>query len=636
MSKQVKRLYEFGPFRIDTENRLLSRDGKPIPLKPKVVSTLLLLIENHDRVIEKDELINALWPDSFVEEGNLTQNIYVLRKALTNAENDESYIETIPRRGYRFVGPVRESTSETNADLTATDGEVLPIRQPETAKPARVGLSKRWIWISSLLAVALLALGGYLWISNQRKRAAANPAIKSLAVLPFKPLNSEAADEYMGQGMADALITKLSNSRRISVRPTSVVLRYSALGQDPLAAGRELGVDVVLDGKIQRAGDRVRVTVQLLRVADGASLWAEQYDETFTNIFAVQDSISAQAAHSLMPQLSGSERALMLQHYTRNAAAYEAYLQGRYYWNKRTAAGFKKAMDYFQQAIQIDQNYALAYAGLADCYIRLNEFGVPMAQEAVPRGRAAVMKALQIDDALAEAHATLAFIKFRHDWDFAGADQEFKRSLELDANYSEAHQWYAFFLLAVSKTNEADTEMKRAQELDPLSLGFNSNLALYLFFRHQFDQSIQQCLKTLEMEPNFILTRFTLGLNYEQKGMNQEAIAEFKKARDLSPNDAATLASALGHALAKGGQVKDARALLRDLEERAKKNYVPPYSLAVLYAGLGENARALESLEVGFQDRSLRPVWLKYDSRLDGLRQDGKFAGLVQRIGLTP
>ena len=377
------------------------------------------------------------------------------------------------------------------------------------------------------------------------------------------------------------------------------------------------------------------MTVQLLRVADGASLWAEKFDEKLTDIFAVQDSISDQAARSLTLQLTGTERELMRKHYTENAEAYQAYLQGRYFWNRRNAEGFKKAVDFFQRAIQIDPDYAPAYAGLADCYMRLNESGVPMAQESVPRARAAVLKALEIDDTLAEAHATLGFIKFRHDWDFAAAEEEFKRSINLDANYSEAHQWYAFYLLAVGRADEAEAEMKRAQELDPLSVNLTANSALFLFFKHEFDRSVQRCLKTLEMEPNYNLARVTLGLNYEQKGLNEAAITEFKKAREVAPNDAGTLA-ALAHALAKSGRANEARALLRTLEGRSKESYVPPYNIAIVYAGLGEKTKALEWLGRALQDRSLRPVWLKTDPRLNELRQSGELSGLVRQVGLTP
>ena len=656
MSQHARRLYEFGPFRIDTTNRLLLRAGKPVALKPKVVDTLLVLIENSGRVVEKDELIQRLWPDSFVEEGNLTQNIYEIRKALDSGAGSEPHIETIPRRGYRFAVPVKELPFEEGAALAVGRDETVSVsedgqgasQRSENEKPeksfavpaiapqdSRARLSRAWVLIGSVLLVGVLAWISYYLFSAYRTPAATNIEIKSLAILPFKSLSTDTADESMGQGMADALITKLSNSRGITVRPTSAVLRYGAPGKDPLTAGRELAVDAVLDGKVQQVGDRVRVTVQMLRVADGGTLWAEKFDAKFTDIFAVQDSISDQAARSLTVRLTGNERELMRKHYTENAEAYQSYLQGRYFWNKRSVGGFKTAVQFFQQAIKMDPNYALAYAGLADCYIRLNEAGVPMAQESVPRAKAAVLKALEIDDALAEAHATLGFIKFRHDWDFAGAEQEFRHSLQLDANYSESHQWHAFYLLAVGRRNEADAEMARAQTLDPLSISFNSNLGLYLFFTRQFDQSVQQCRKTLEMDPNSFLSRLALGLSYEQRGMNKEAISEFQKAQELSSNDAGTIA-ALGHVLAKDGGVKDARELLRELENAAKETYVPPYGIAVLHAGLGEKAETLEWLERAFQDRSLRPVWLKFDPRLDFLRQDPELAELVRRVGLAP
>jgi len=621
MSQQATDLYEFGPFQIDSQNRLLFRDGQPVPLKPKVIETLLLLVENSGRVLEKDELIEKLWPDTFVDEANLTQNIYVLRKALTTAADSTSYIETIPRRGYRFTGDVRKISAGT----TVVEAET------GTTRTTRTG--SRWMWVAvGVAVVAILGALGFRLLASRSRAPVSSSSVKSLAVLPFRPLTAGSEDDYIGQGMADALITKLSNTQRLNVRPTSAVLRYNNANVDPIAAGRALDVEAVLDGKVQRVGDRVRVTVQLLRVADGASLWADQYDEDFTGIFALQDSISAQAARSLTLQLTGNEAALMRKHYTQNARAYESYLQGRYFWNKRNTAGFRKAIEYFEQALAVDSNYALAYAGLADSYIRLNESGAPMNEEAVPKAKAAIMKALAIDDSLGEAHATLGFIKFRHDWDFAGADSEFKRAVELNPNYSEAHQWYAFYFLAVGKTNEADAEIKRGQELDPLSVSFNSNLAIYLFFRHDFERSLTQARKTLEMEPDFSQARSTLGLSYEQKGSNKEAIAELTRAQQASGDVA--MACWLGHALAQDGQTKEARRILSAIEEHAKKNYVPPYNLAVLHAGLGERQQAMDSLEKGFADRSLRPVWVKLDPRLDGLRQDERFLQLIQRMGL--
>jgi len=616
MSQQATNLYEFGPFRIDTRNRLLFRNDEPIPLKPKVVDTLLLLIENSGQVLEKDELIQKLWPDTFVEEANLTQNIYVLRKALNSGDHSENYIETIPRRGYRFTGHVKKLTSE------------------ETAGVTRPRSSRQWIWIPALLLIGISGAIVFRFATGRLKPAIPNNSIRTLAVLPFRSLSGNSGDDYIGQGMADALITKLSNTQQISVRPTSAVLRYDTVNIDPLTAGRALNVEAVLDGKVQRVGDRVRVTVQLLRVSDGTTLWGDQYDEDFTGIFALQDSISAQAARSLTLQLTGSQTASMRKHYTQNAKAYESYLQGRYFWNKRNVADFRKAIEHFQQALAVDPNYALAYAGLADSYIRLNAYDAPMNEESVPKAKAAVMKALQIDDSLAEAHATLGLIKFRHEWDFPAAESEFKQAIQLDPNYSETHQWYAFYLLAFGRTNEADAEIKRARDLDPLSVSFNSNLALYLFFRHQFDQSLEQSRKTLDMEPDFSVARVTLALNYQQKGSTKEAIAEFRRVQASMPNDAANKAW-LGHALAQDGQISEARRILSELEERAQNSYVAPYSIAVLHAGLGDRAHALDWLERGFQDRSLRPVWLKLDPRLDGLRQENRFIQLIQRLGLN-
>jgi DNA-binding winged helix-turn-helix (wHTH) protein/TolB-like protein/Tfp pilus assembly protein PilF len=624
MSQQATDLYEFGPFQIDTENRLLFRDGEPVPLKPKVVETLLLLVENSGRVLEKDELIEKLWPDTFVDEANLTQNIYVLRKALTAGAGSETYIETIPRRGYRFAGEVRKVSS--GATVTAAEpGANITAAAPRS--------TPRWLWITVGVAlVAILGAVGFRFLSSRSRPSTPNSAIRTLAILPFRPLTGGSQDDYIGQGMADALITKLSNTQQLTVRPTSAVLRYDNVNVDPVAAGRALDVEAVLDGKVQRVGDRVRVTVQLLRVADGASLWADKYDEAFTGIFALQDSISAQAARSLTLQLTGDQAALMRKHYTQNAKAYESYLQGRYFWNKRNPAGFKKAIEHFDHALAVDSNYAPAYAGLADSYIRLDEGGGPMIEEAVPKAKAAITKALEIDDSLAEAHATLAFIKFRHEWDFAGADKEFKRAVELDPNYSEVHQWYAFYLLAVGKPDDAEVQMKRAQELDPTSVSLNSNFALYLFFRHEFDRSIEQARKTLEMEPDFSTARVTLGLDYEQKRSDKEAIAELIKVQAAS-EDVPTTAS-LGHALAQSGQLNEARGVLLKIEEFAKKNYVPPYSMAVLHAGLGQHQQALDWLERGFQDRSLKPVWVRLDPRLDGLRHDTRFIELIQRMGL--
>ncbi|PYS85104.1 MAG: hypothetical protein DMF67_02285 [Acidobacteria bacterium] len=452
-----------------------------------------------------------------------------------------------------------------------------------------------------------------------------------MAVLPFKSLGAGAGEDFAGPGMADALITKLSNVKNFNVLPTSAVLKYAGPESDPLAAGRALGVDSVLDGRMQRAGERIRVTVQLLRTGDGAPLWAGQFDENFTNVFAVQDSISDQLTRALTLRLSGEERGQLQKHYTENADAYQAYLKGRYFWNKRTTEGFKKGIENFRQAIAQDPNYALAYAGLADCYARLNERGLPPAQDTAPRAKAAVAKALALDDSLAEAHATLGFIKFRFDWDFPGAGREYERAIRLNPNYAIAHQWYAFYLLAMDRQPEALEQLERARELDPVSLNVGSGLGSYFYFTRQYDRAVELLQKTVEMEPGFAEAHWTLGLAYEQKGLSRQAADEFKKVQDLSVNgggDGATL----GHLYAVTGKTTEARKSIAGLRELSKRRYVSPYEVAVIYAGLGEKEQSLAWLEKAYDERSVRPVWLKFDPRLDGLRADSRFTDLMRRI----
>lgn len=666
MVRQIRRFYEFGGFSLDAANRLLLRDGKVVPLKPKVVETLLVLVERRGEVLEKESLIKALWPDTFVEESNLTQNIYVLRKALGESPGAPAFIETIPRRGYRFIAEVRER-SDADGGAKAAAGAADEGRAVQTSSPARdappppassstaaqtspsdftpssaappssAGRARARYGTGALVVAALVLCGSavafvYWKVASSAGRAAAGAAVRSVAVLPFKPLGAEAEEAYLGPGMADALITKLSGNGRVAVTPTSAVLRYGGAGQDPLAAGRELGVDAVLDGKVQRAGERVRVTVQLVRVRDGASLWAEKFDAQFSDIFRIQDAISERAAAALTLRLSADGRAHARRHYTENAEAYQAYLKGRYFWNKRTPEGFRKGVEYFRRAIEIDPAYALAHAGLADCYVRLGDRGGAEERGAVARGSEAVGRALELDETLAEAHATAGFIKFRFEWDFEGAEREYRRALELDPAYPEAHQWYAFHLLARGRRAEADAEIARAVELDPVSLGHNDARSLYLYFSRRYEESVAQCRKTLEMEPDFAPAHFTLALNYVQLGRYGEAEAELR-GMGAGPGRAAGPSAALAHLLAASGRARGARAILSELEPRAREGGAAPGDVGLVYAGLGERERALDWYERAAESRTLRPAWLLLDPRLDVLRDSPRFAALLRRLG---
>lgn len=560
MSKQLSHFYEFGAFRLDIPNRLLLRDGELVPLQPKVIDTLFVLVQNSGRVLSKDELLDTVWQDSFVEEGNLTQNIYVLRKTLGESNGDVRYIETISKRGHRFVADVSElmlDDAELKTDQRAKEAAVHAHRQGEQAEqeqsagasifvpaaPAASGdrrqSSRRILYIAAILLASAVTALAYIWISGKptQPASAATMSVKSIAVLPFKSLAMTENDELMGAGMADALIAKLGSVKNFTVLPMSIAHKYISWEMDALAAGHKLGADSVLEGTIQRAGERIRVTVQLLRTSDGASLWTGQFDQNVTDVFAVQDSISEQVARALTLKLSGEEREQLRKHYTDDAEAYQAYLKGRYFWNKRTVEGYNKGIEYFQQAIDRDANYALAYAGLADCYMRLNERGLPTIEGTMPRAKTAVMRALQIDDKLAEAHATLGFIKFRFEWDFPGAEREYKRAIELDPNYSIAHQWYAFYLLLMDRQSEAFAQLERAREIDPLSLNIGSGFGTYFFFTRQYDRAIEELKKTVEMDSSFAEAHWMLALAYEQKGMYEQSLAELRRLQELAAND---------------------------------------------------------------------------------------------------
>ncbi len=578
-------VYEFGPFRLDAPERLLLRDGEPLLLAPKAFDTLLVMVANRGRILRKDDLLKAVWPETTVEESNLSQYVSALRKVLGDDPNGHRYIETVPKLGYRFVAPVEslEAHESRASERMASESNVL----------------------------------------------------RSMAVLPFKNLGSEVGDEYLGLGIADAIITRLGNLRLLIVRPTSSVRKYTSLTLDPVVAGRELRVEAVLEGSIQRCDERIRVTVQLVNVRDEAPLWAEKFDVPFRDIFTVEDSTSEQVADALILKLSREEKKGLAKRYTENIEAYQLYLKGRYYWNQRSSGGLKKAIESFRQAINKDPVYALAYAGLADCYNLHSHYGELSPRECFPKAKAASTKALEIDDEMAEAHTSLAFVTAWHEWDWLGAEKEFRRALELNPNYATAHHWYALYLTAQGRGSEALKEVTRAQEIDPLSLAINRDVGfVYHFGTRQCELAIEQFLKTLEMDPTFWSARWHLGLAYEQKGMYEAAIAELKQALNLA-GDRSWILGELGYAYAVSGRRKEAEKVLRELRERSQERYVSAYEIALIYAGLEAKDEAFAWLEKAYLERSYALIHLKVEPMLDSLRPDSRFADLLQRIGLA-
>ena len=579
MTTSEKGIYEFGPFRIDMERYLLLRDGETIPLSPKVFETLLFLIQHRGEVAKKDEILESVWPDTFVEEGNLAQNIFLLRKALGEEKNEHRYIVTIPGVGYRFVAPVKE----------------------------------------------------YEGLPPPREEVAEEP-VRSIAVLPFKNLAGETANKFFGPGLADALIMRLSSIRYLKVRPTAAVLKYNNLKEDPLVIGRELNVAALLDGVYQQEADKIRVSVQLVSVKDGITLWAAKFDENLTDIFAIQDSISEQVVRSLALQLSGDEQRQLKRNYTHDPEAFQLFIKGRYFWNQRTPEGLRKALDYAQQAIAIDPLYAPAYVGLADSYSLLGaQHGVLAPRESFPKARAAAERALEIDEKLAEAYASKGFIDCVFEWDWARSEQDYLKAIELKPNYPTAHHWYGELLTILGRFDEAYRELQMAQGLDPLSLAINVDLAASFFNSRQYDRSERQLVNLLELNPNFIRAHTVLGRVHEQKGEYAKAIDLLDRAVELSGADPVPL-SALAHAFASAGKMSEAGKILEDLQESSNRRYVSACHIAGIYIGLGKNDLAFKWLDQAVENRDIELVWLKVNPIFDPLRSDARFVELVRRV----
>lgn len=507
----------------------------------------------------------------------------------------------------------------------------------ETNIVTRRRSASRRIRLPMAMSIACLALLGGLYLLRRRSKPLAPPAasMRSIAVLPFRSLSGSPDQEYLGLGLPDTLITKLAGLHEIVVRPTGSIARYLQGDDDPVAAGRQLRVGDVLEGTIQRLGDNVRVTVRLLRVADGAELWAQAFDDRFTNMFAVEDSISEQVAKALELQLSGQEQQQLTKRYTESSEAYQSYLRGRYLWGRRTPASANESLSYFQSAIRSDPRYALAYAGLAESYILLGSsgYGQLPPRDAMPKARADAERALAIDSTLGEAHTSLAYVKLIFDWDWPGSKQEFNRALELNPGDTTALHWYSHYLSAMGLHDQSIATAKRAFEINPVDLSLNEHLAWTYLMARQYGAAIEPCRKTLELEPNFALAHRRLGEAYLYQQRYPLAIGEFQKGLQLS-GGAVVYRALLGEAEALAGQTDEAREIVADLEKAAHQTYVAPSTIAIIYVGLGDKDRALHWLYEALSDRDDTLAFLKVDPTYDGLRSDPRWAVLLQKLKL--
>jgi TolB-like protein/DNA-binding winged helix-turn-helix (wHTH) protein/Flp pilus assembly protein TadD len=648
MSTRSQHLYEFGPYRLNTAEQLLLRNGEPVPLTPKAFETLVALVERSGHLVEKDELMKEVWSDAFVEESNLTNNVYALRKMLGAGEKGRSYIETVPKRGYRFTAPVKELSAGTlvveKRTLTriVTEESVADDSPPQAMVgageaiavahvPANAEPRSKWPWLLITLLAIALGIGAFF---IYRSLSPAPPSqIQSIAVLPFKNESGNADVEYLSDGVTESLINSLSQLSNLSVKARSTVFRYKDKAVEPQTVAAELSVQAILTGRVVQRGDDLTLYLSLIDGRNGNQLWGQQYDRKLADLVALQNEIGRDVSQKLRVRLSAGDKEKLKKDYTSNAEAYQLYMRGRYHALKRTLPETQRAISYLQQAIALDPSYALAYAGLADAYFSALAADLP-ANDFLPQARAAAQRAIEIDDTLAAGHAQLGFIIFWYDWDWGASENELKRALELDPDDAETHLFYAHLLSNTGRHKEALAEAKHARELDPLNLRLNTLEGQFLTNAGRTDEALTRLRETLEMDPNYYLARLCASSAYIEKGMYAEAVSEAQKAREIAGAGSTRPAASLGYALAKLGKEAEARSVLEGLLKSSHR-YASPYGIALVYNGLGERDEALAWLERAYAQRHQGMVFLKVEPKWNNLRSDPRFQDLLRRVGLS-
>jgi adenylate cyclase len=574
----VKSDFRVGPWLVAPSLNSISCKGTTVRLEPKVMEVLVCLAQHAGETLSKETLFKTVWPDTFVTDDVLTHSISELRRAFEDDPREPRFIQTIPKRGYRLVAPV---------NATSADGSRKLVK-----------------------------------------------AIDSLVVLPFTNASGDPDAEYLSEGITEAIINQLSQLSRLRVIPRNTAFRYKTREADTTALRRELGVDAVVTGRVMQRGDSLVVSSELVDLASDAQLWGERYNRQLSEIFSVQEEIAAQVAEALRLKLTGEDKHRLARQHTKNREAYLTYLKGRYHWARRTEESLKRALPYFQQAIQEDPGYALAYAGLAEGCILLTWFNALIPEEGIERAKTAALKAVEIDPELTDGYTVLGFVS-ASDRDWKGAESAFGQAIHLDPGNSLAHSWYALYLTAMGRSDEAIAAICRAQQIDPLSLVLHHHAAWVHCHARRYDDAIAYCREALEMEPNFPLCALWLGIACTEKGMHEEAVTSLQKARESGLMDVAFAIGFHGHACARAGRRAEAENLLQQLMKPGQPFYADPYHVSLIQVGLGESQRAFDSLEKAYQERSLfLSCWIKCDPRLDPLRADPRFNDLLRRLGL--
>lgn len=629
--------FAFGDFVLVPKERLLLCGGEPVPLTGKAFDLLVALVRRSGHLVTKDELLEEVWPGTFVQETNLTVNISALRKALARGGNGTGIIQTVPGRGYRLIAPVVAREAAPGSILRVESANNDLDAAPNSQRVAPVGsarhlggvMYRRWALLAA--AIVCVAIGAIaLWRAQPENT---DVPFDSVAVLPFTSDSSN--NNYLADGLTEAVLNGLVQLKSLRVAPRASAFRYKGSAVGPRDAGRELGVAAVVTATISQQDSDLRIQVDLVNVARDSQTWGARYQGNMSELVHLQTRILEDLPRALRVPLTDKETRQLARRLTKNADAYRAYLQGRYEWDQRSEAALRRAIERFRHAVAIDPQFAAAYSGLADSYSVLGYLSYLSPAETFPEAKRHATKALELDASLAEAHASLGFVKLYFEWDWVGAEAAFQRAIALDPNHAASHQWYSIYLLTAGRPTEAFREIQFAQQRDPLSLPVNTDLGFYYYYTGQYDEAVKQLKLVLEMNPDFPPAHLWLGRAYQELGKFDEALSAFRRVEDRVRDWPVSIA-ARGFVAGAAGRPTLALQALAELEQLSSRRFVTSYGVALIHAGLGQNDEAFASLNKAFDERSNWLVWLRLDPRWNALRPDPRFSELLSRMRFPP
>ena len=629
--------YRFRDFELDSSRYELRRQGRNLRLEKIPMDLLILLLEKNGDLITREEIIERIWGKNVFTDSDAGINTAIrkIRQTLSDDPENPRFVQTAVGRGYRFLAPVTAvaPVEQSPVDMNITQANAPASEHPVSGNAKSRKLTGLWVTTSVVAVIALALIGSnILRLRDRILRRPAPATIHSIAVLPLENFSGNPAEDYFADGMTDELTTNLAKVRSLGVIGRTSVMRYKGTHKSIPEIARELKVDSVVEGSVVRDGDNVRITAQLIDGSSGRHLWADDFERPRGDVLQLQKEVALKIVQQIRVTLTPDEEIRLTGAGAVDPKAYEANLKGRSYWNQRSEAGIKKAIEQFNAAIQADGSYAEAYSGLADSYTALGYFSYLDPNDAFPRAKAAADKALELDPTLAEAHSSLGYYNLYYAWDWKESEKEFRRSIALNPNYATAHEWYSVYLLAMGRPDEAMVEIRRAQQLDPLSPLINTDVGFQFYYNKRYDEAIQQLRNTLQTDPKFPLAHLWLGRAYQQKGMYEEAISEYRQTDTSWPEWVVSLA-AIGNVEGIAGKKSEAREMLSKLNTLSEVKYVTPYGTALLYAGLGDKIQTFNWLDKAVQGRSHWLVWMRLDPRWDDVRADPRFKEVVRRVG---